>query len=296
MKKTEELFADYLEGKITLEELKERFEVSPQTGEEFEELRLLYESLPEEDSVEVSTAADNTFYSYLEDEKMRTDSKKSVFGIFTVSRNMLKYAAMLAAVGTAYYLGIQAREAEIVEKPVYVTQVIRDTVEIPSKSSAITEKKTLKKNEPEILEELAGLKKEMNQINEVQHKMILAMLHQESAASRIEAINYSYALDMADNSLMTALLKTLEADPSVNVRLAALNAIGRFNLSPQIRENMVYSLAIQDDPTLQIALINKLIELRELKALPVFAGIADDPDISENVKNQAELGIKVLNM
>lgn len=296
MKKTDELFADYLEGKITLEELKERFEVSPQTGEEFEELRLLYESLPEGDSVDVSATADNAFYDYLALEKIRAESQNRATGLFTVSRNVLKYAAMLTAVGAAYYLGIQSREKEIVEKPVYLTQVIRDTVEIPLKTSTLPDKKLVKENKPEIIEELADLKREMNQINEVQHKMILAMLRQESAASRIEAINYSYDLDMADNSLMSALLNTLEADPSVNVRLAALNAIGRFNLSAQIRENIVYSLTVQDDPTLQLALINKLIELRELKALPVFAGIADNPDISESVKNQAELGIKVLNM
>src|SRR5690606_13165658 len=135
--------------------------------------------------------------------------------VFTISfREVFKYAAMFLAVGAAYYFGTKKQVETIVtvEKPVYITQTIRDTVKVKEEASA-TEKSAVhvksKTQEPQVLQQLADLKKEMTQINEVQHKMILAMLRQESAASRLQAINYSFDLEVANGNLMNALFETL---------------------------------------------------------------------------------------
>lgn len=288
MKNVEEFFADYLEGKISEEELVSFFSENPGSRQEFEELKQLFEELPEAVQPEVSAAADDSFYAFLEEQKSKTNPRLRLS-----YREVFRYAAMVLAVAGAYYFGSRKPDPEIVtvEKPVYIT--LRDTIKV-KETEPETGKATRKP--PAVMEELAHIKKEVSQINEVQHKMILAMLRQESAASRLEAINYSYNLDAADGTLMDALFVTLERDPSVNVRLAALEAVGRFELSPVMRENLVLTLAEQHDPSLQMALITKLIELREVKALPVFAGIINDPDISENIRDRAEFGIKVLNM
>ncbi len=291
MKNVEEFFADYLEGKISEKELVSFFSENPGARQEFEELKQLFEELPEAVQPEVSAAADDSFYAFLEEQKSKTAPR------FRLSfREVFRYAAMVLAVAGAYYFGSRkpAPEMVTVEKPVYIT--LRDTIKVKEaepETGKITRKQPAV---PAVMEELAHIKKEVSQINEVQHKMILAMLRQESAASRLEAINYSYNLDAADGTLMDALFATLERDPSINVRLAALEAVGRFELSPAMRENLVLTLVEQQDPSLQMALITKLIELREVKALPVFTGIINDPDVSENIRDRAEFGIKVLNM
>lgn len=296
MKKIEDFFADYLDGNVSEKQLKSFFAEHPGSQQEFEELRQLFEELPEPEKVEVSQQADDAFYDFLNEQKSK---KKTAFKINF--RDVFKYAAMFLAVGAAYYFGTKKQIETIVtiEKPVYVTQTIRDTVKINDEASNTGKSNNSTKSkvqEPKVLQQLADLKKEMTQINEVQHKMILAMLRQESAAARLQAINYSFDLDAADSNLMNALFETLERDPSVNVRLAALEAVGRFELNPVMRENLVLTLAEQRDPSLQMALINKLIELREVKALPVFAGIINNPNSSDPIRSQAEYGMKILNM
>ena len=296
MKKIEEIFADYLEGKVSEKELNNFFEENPNLKQEFEELRQLFNELPEPENVEASPQADNNFYAFLNQQKAKNKAN------FAISfRDVFKYAAMFLAVGAAYYFGTKKQIETIVtiEKPVYITQTIRDTVKIKEEISTIKKSPNREKDktqEPQVLQQLAELKKEMTQINEVQHKMILAMLRQESAAGRLQAINYSFDLDVANGVLMDALFQTLESDPSINVRLAALEAVGRFELNPTMRENLVLTLAEQRDPSLQMALINKLIELREVKALSVFAGIVNNPNAADAIRSQAEYGMKILNM
>lgn len=291
MKNIEEFFADYLEGKISEKELAGFFSENPGARQEFEELKQLFEELPEAVQPEVPGGVNDRFYTFLEEEKSKAAPR------FRVSfREVFRYAAMVLAVAGAYYFGSRKPEPEVVtiEKPVYIT--LRDTIKVKEEQAADREAPKTARKQPAVMDELANIRKEVSQINEVQHKMILAMLRQESAASRLEAINYSYNLEAADGALMDALFLALEKDPSVNVRLAALEAVGRFQLSPSMRENLVLTLAEQRDPSLQMALITKLIELREVKALPVFAGIMNNPDVSENIRDRAEFGIKVLNM
>ena len=288
MKKVEEFFADYLEGKAPGKALERFFSENPGSRQEFEEMKQLFEELPESPDPEVSGGADDHFYAFLEAEKSRAVS------FFRVSfREIFRYAAMVLAVAGAYYLGSRKPEVVTVEKPVYIT--LRDTIKVKESMPDNSPQKDTRKP-PAMTEELASIRKEVSQINEVQHKMILAMLRQESAASRLEAIHYSYNLEVADDALMDALFLTLESDPSVNVQLAALEAVGRFELSPDMRENLVLTLAEQRDPSLQMALMTKLIELREVKALPVFTGIMNNPEVSENIRDRAEFGIRILNM
>lgn len=295
MKNIEEVFADYLEGKIPEEELTGFFMENPGAQQEFEDLKQLFMELPETDNLEVSDASDAAFYRFL------NEQKPSSKPLFTISfKEIFKYAAMFLAVGGAYYFGSQKQIEKIVtiEKPVYVTQTIRDTIKVSDRLTSENQGLTShdKSAEPKVMKELASIKKEVNQINEVQHKMILAMLRQESASSRLQAINYSHELDRVDNNLMEALFETLENDPSVNVRLAALEAVGRFELNPDMKEQLVLTLAEQRDPSLQTALITKLIELREVKALPVFASLINNPNITDRIRSQAEYGMKILNM
>ncbi len=291
MKNIEDLFADYLDGKISEQELEIFFKESPSGKLEFEELKQLFQDLPDVKVPEVSEQADNQFYTHLSTQK--AGDKKANFKVW--SRDIFKYAAMFLAVGGAYYFGTLKKETITVEKPIYITQTVTDTIKVKEE---VTNESLAKNNlpQPQVLKEIDNIKKEMVQINEVQHKMIMAMLRQESASSRLQAINYSYDLDVADKSLLNALVETLESDPSVNVRLAALEAVGRFELTSNMKESMVLTLAEQRDPSMQMALIKKLVELREVKALPILAGMVNNPTVSEQIRNQAEFGIKILNV
>lgn len=279
MKNIDEVFADYLEGNISEEKLAVFFQENPGSQEEFEDLKKLFEDLPSLPEIEVSVEADNTFYSFLE-EKTKPKFKIDYKSIF-------KYAAMFLVVLGAYFLGNQKQVIEkivTIEKPVYITERVTDTVKIVQEATQPTAVKS----------DIEKIKKEVGEINNVQNKMILAMLRQESASSRLQAINYSYSLESPDTKILDALFETIEKDQSVNVKLAALDAVGRFDLAPKYREELVLSLVGQQDPSLQFALINRLVDLRETTALPVFAQLMNNPNTLESIRNQAELGFKTL--
>lgn len=289
MKKVEELFADYLEGKVKEPEMEIFLSENPSYRQEFEELKQLFHDLPAEEEIPVSADADSSFYSFLEQK-----SKPR----FRLQWGFMKYAAGLAMIVGAYFLGSRKPDPEVVtiEKPVYITQKVVDTVFAVPTSKPNEKQHGRTSKDLNVKQEIEEIKKGINQINEVQSRMIIAMLRQESASARLEAINNTYDMDLAGPQLLNALASTLEADPSINVRLAALDAMGRFELPKDIRESMVYTLAEERDASLQLALVNKLIKMREQKALPVFEALAGNPNTREQIRNQAEFGIKMLQL
>ncbi len=54
----------------------------------------------------------------------------------------------------------------------------------------------------------------------------LSMLQTQSASQRLEGVSWSTRLQQPDPQVMSALLHTLRSDPSVDVRLASLDALG----------------------------------------------------------------------
>lgn len=295
MKKTEEIFADYLEGKLSDQDLLEFYEENPGAKEEFEELKQLFLDLPK-NSINVSKRADQNFYKHLH----QYSEKQDRFKLW----DMLKYAAVLVLVSGAYFLGkTQQTEPEVitlkkqvdVEKPVYITKT--DTVRIVERikiAPKITETGEIHKQSKTSQDDISEIRQQLSEINAIQNRMILAMIRQESASGRIQAINESQNLDQIDPVLVSALFEALENDPNANVRLAAVDAIGRLNFTTSLRENLVSALRSQTDPSVQLELINQLIESKEIKALPVFADIINNPETAEAIRDRAELGMNIL--
>ena len=55
----------------------------------------------------------------------------------------------------------------------------------------------------------------------------LSLLQQQSASDRLRGVSYSYQMDKGDVQIREALLETLNSDSSVDVRLAAVDALRR---------------------------------------------------------------------
>ncbi|MCU0324873.1 MAG: HEAT repeat domain-containing protein [Spirosomaceae bacterium] len=305
----EEYFADFLDGGLDVEktmELNRFLDKNPELRQEFEDLKSLYQDLPAAKTEEPNEFLDLNFYGMLEQEKGKKEIPKSKIVAFMPNwQSVMKFAAMIIALVGAYLMGFRSNEKQIVtiEKPIYITReipktVFVDKITIPQKNgstnTAITANKSA--NNQTVLEEIKNIRKEVTGIQDVQKRMILAMLKQESASARLQAVNYSYDMTMADDTLLNALIRTLDYDPSVNVRMAAVEAVGRFGKSPMVRTSLVNSLMKQNDPSMQIAVIDMLIELRERRAVPILASLAESSQLPDFVKEKAENGIKLLTM
>lgn len=136
--------------------------------------------------------------------------------------------------------------------------------------------------------ELAAIKKEM----ETTKAMMMVMLeNQQSASQRLVGVSVAYKMDNADDEIVQALVKTMNEDRNTNVRLAALEALGKFQRFPHVRQALIKSLATQNDPAVQIELIRLMVEMKEREALKEFERISTDETMLPAVKDEAHAGI-----
>jgi HEAT repeat protein len=83
----------------------------------------------------------------------------------------------------------------------------------------------------------------------------------------------------------------MDTDENANVRLAAIDALRKFADEEKVRTALIESLATQEKPVVQIALINLMVQLKEERAKKAFQQIIDDEASISVVKDEASYGI-----
>src|SRR5580693_6818981 len=92
-----------------------------------------------------------------------------------------------------------------------------------------------------------------SELANMKQMVVLSMLQQQSASERLQAVSYSRREDQLDPQVMSALVHTLRYDGSVDVRLAALDALSRHGAQPQVHKGVVDALQEQQSPLVQVA-------------------------------------------
>jgi len=110
------------------------------------------------------------------------------------------------------------------------------------------------------VDEMKVLAGEVNRLKEMN---MISLLENESATDRLKAVSLSEEITGPSRKVTDALFKTLNADPSVNVRLASLEALQNYSKSPAVREGLVRAIPQQDSPLVQIALADLMVKLQE---------------------------------
>jgi anti-sigma factor RsiW len=137
-------------------------------------------------------------------------------------------------------------------------------------------------------QEIARLKEEV----ENNKRIMLSMLeNQQSASQRVMGATVAYELNKADDEIINVLVKTLHEDPNTNVRLAALEALGKFYQQAHVRKVLIASLATQKDQVVQIALIRLLVQMKEKQIVNELEKITHDDQVMKAVKDEAHSGI-----
>ncbi|MBN1832828.1 MAG: HEAT repeat domain-containing protein [Deltaproteobacteria bacterium] len=139
--------------------------------------------------------------------------------------------------------------------------------------------------------ELERLNKEMTEMRQL---VTLSLLNQPIASDRLRGVFMSRDIPEPDDRYLAALVTTLNSDPNVSVRLAAVDALQRFSDSSDVRTDLVASLPRQTSPLVQISLIDTLVRLREKRAVDAFKIIAENPRSIEPVKKRAKMGLDTI--
>ncbi len=133
-----------------------------------------------------------------------------------------------------------------------------------------------------------------NEVSMMKQVVMLSKLDQTSPSSRIQAVNYMTEISNPDPKVINALISTMNTDENSNVRLAATTALSRFTDDQIVRDALVNSLSIQNDPMVQITLINIMIGMHETKAKSYIEQIASNENTNKSVKSIAQRGIEIL--
>jgi HEAT repeat protein len=140
--------------------------------------------------------------------------------------------------------------------------------------------------------QMAAMQQEMETLRTT---VALSMMQQQSPSQRLEGVSWSTKLPAPDSKVLDALMHTLQFDNSVDVRLAALDALSRYAGKPEVRNNLVEALQTRQSPLVQVALIDLLVDMHDRGAVPQFKKFQLDPKLDPTVKKRVDWGIQQLN-
>jgi HEAT repeats len=132
------------------------------------------------------------------------------------------------------------------------------------------------------------------QVGDLKEMVMLSLLEKESASERLRAVSLSNEMDQASKKVTTALLKTLNQDNNVNVRLAALDALKSYIGDNQVRTELIRSIGKQDSPMVQVALAELMAAIQEKKSLKEFEKLLKGDKVPQDVKKRIKENIQVL--
>ena len=253
---------DYLSGDMEEQERLEfeRFlEKHPEFRKQQEEFSQTWDQMDHIKIPEPSENMDYKFYEMLNSYEHKEESAIKTFGdrlqaIFeTLWRPQLAYGIVLLAIGLG--AGYYLNSEPTVVSPQTVVRTSSET-------------------------------------EEVREKLVLTLLEQPSANKRLQGINEANKIKKVDETVIKALLQTLNNDPNVNVRLAAIESLTNYLDSPIVREGLVQSIVSQESPIVQVTLANLMVALQEKKSIEPFKKLIRSKELDTSVKKKLESSIQ----
>ena len=140
--------------------------------------------------------------------------------------------------------------------------------------------------------EIAEVRKELANTKQL---VVLSMLQQQSASERLQGVSYSRGESQLDPQVMNALIRTLRSDNSVDVRLAALDALSKHAAQPQVHKGVMDALQEQQSPLVQVALIDTMLEWRDPEVAQQLRNFQKTPNLNPIVRQRADWALSKLN-
>ena len=134
-----------------------------------------------------------------------------------------------------------------------------------------------------------------SELTSMKQLVVLSMLQQQSASARLEGVTWSTRDQQLDPQVLSALFHTLRYDTSVDVRLAALDALSRHGRQPQVHKGIMDSLQQDQSPLVQVALIDLLLEWRDRDAAHRLQELEQTPNLNPTVRQRVEWAKSKLN-
>ena len=231
---------------------------------EMQQLQTAWEALGRLPEEEPSPAMRNRFYAMLENEKAEARSKHRIpwrqrlegaIGLLWPQRPTIQFALSLVFLAAGVVIGT------------FVQQRLHRNGEM-----------TMLRQE----------------VRDMRQMISVSLMNQSSSSERLRGVSFSTQVEQPTETLLSTLLSTLNSDPNVNVRLAAVDAMILFIDQPGMRDALVESLSKQTSPLVQIAIMDLLVQIKERSALVALQKLIQDQNIDQTVRLRAQESIKEL--
>lgn len=132
------------------------------------------------------------------------------------------------------------------------------------------------------------------QVKDMGSLVAASLLQQKSTSERLQTVLATMDLASPDRRVLTDLVGALALDPSVNVRLSAVEALSAHADQAVVRQGLLAALDRETAPLVQVAMIELLAFVRESGAAPLFERLSRDESADVNVRDSARRGLAVL--
>lgn len=141
--------------------------------------------------------------------------------------------------------------------------------------------------------ELAALRAQLNSMGQL---VTYSLLQQQSTSDRMRTVLATMELKSPDRNVLTDLVGSLAFDPSINVRLSAVEALTPHADEALVRAGVLTALPRESAPLVQVAMIELLAGAREAAAKPVFEKLSRNEALDRNVRDAARRALAVLRL
>lgn len=130
-----------------------------------------------------------------------------------------------------------------------------------------------------------------NEALEYKEVALISLLENESASKRIQGVQLVQDFDTPDSEIVNALGQKMLNDENTNVRLTALEALSSFSYSEQVKNLFIEALKTEKNPSIQVAIIEVLVQLQEKKAIGPMKDLLEKEETQPFIKDQINLAI-----
>ena len=144
--------------------------------------------------------------------------------------------------------------------------------------------------DPATQRELAELRAKVESVDQI----VSSTLRQQSATGRLQGVLAAMDAGTADERLLASLLNTLAFDPSVNVRLGALEALYTHADHDPVRAAVLAALPRERSPLVQVAMIDFVGATGDPATAATLTALSRDDRVDAVVREAAERGLAQL--
>jgi hypothetical protein len=139
--------------------------------------------------------------------------------------------------------------------------------------------------------EIAALRAKVDSVGQL---VGYSLLQQRSTSERLQTVLATLDQKNPNDKILSNLIGSLALDPSVNVRLSALDALYPHADQQLVRAGVLASLPREQNPLVQVAMIDFLVAARDSTATAELEKISRNEAIDRVVRDAAKRGLAQL--